>query len=102
MLFKHTAIYLIAKAIPGIMAFIALSLYTHLLSPDEYGLYTLIFTAAMFANNVIFFWLPAGTLRFWSKQEYEPKSFISTLTNTYIGIFLSLIIFSALAFPVKH
>ncbi len=97
MLFKHTAIYLIAKAIPGIMAFIALSLYTHLLSPDEYGLYTLIFTAAMFANNVIFFWLPAGTLRFWSKQEYEPKSFISTLTNTYIGIFLSLIIFVILS-----
>jgi len=91
MLFKHTSIYILAKAIPGIMAFVALSLYTHLLTPDEYGLYTLIFTAAMFANNVIFFWLPAGTLRFWSKQEYGAESFISTLANTYIKIFISLI-----------
>jgi len=92
MLFKHTSIYLFAKAIPGLMAFGALSLYTHLLTPEEYGLYTLIFTAAMFANNVIFFWLPAGTLRFWSKQDYGTESFISTLTNTYIKIFLALII----------
>lgn len=92
MLFKHTSIYLLAKAIPGIMAFIALSLYTHLLTPDEYGLYTLIFTAAMFSNNVIFFWLPAGTLRFWSKQEFSAVSFISTLTNTYIAIYICLMI----------
>lgn len=92
MLFKHTFIYLLAKAIPGIMAFIALSLYTHLLSPEEYGLYTLIFTAAMFASNVIFFWLPAGTLRFWAKQEFSKINFISTLTNTYLGIYLVLIL----------
>ena len=94
MLFKHTSIYLLAKAIPGVMAFVALSLYTHLLTPDEYGLYTLIFTAAMFANNVIFFWLPAGTLRFWSKQEFSTESFVSTLTHTYVGIFICLIIFA--------
>lgn len=74
------------------MAFVALSIYTHLLTPEEYGLYTLIFTAAIFSNNVLFFWLPAGTLRFWSKQEFSSQNFISTLTNTYIVMFFTIII----------
>jgi O-antigen/teichoic acid export membrane protein len=92
MLFKHTSIYILAKAIPGIMAFAALSLYTHLLTPDEYGLYTLIFSASIFVHNVLFNWLPAGTLRFWSKQEYGKESFISTIANTYLKLFMGLIV----------
>ena len=96
MLFKHTSIYILAKAVPGIMAFTALSVYTHLLTPDEYGLYTLIFTASIFIHNVIFNWLPAGTLRYWSKQEFNQTQFISTLVNTYLMIFVGLLVVLAL------
>ena len=91
MLLKHTFIYALAKIIPGLMAFAALSLYTHFLTPSEYGIYTLIFTGAVFLHNVIFNWLPAGTLRFWSNETYDQKTFTSTLAISYFKISLLLL-----------
>ena len=91
MLFRHSIIYILAKIIPAIMAFAALSLYTHFLSPSEYGLYTLIFTGAVFLHNVIFNWLPAGTLRFWSNKSFDQNTFTSTLAKSYIRILLGLL-----------
>jgi O-antigen/teichoic acid export membrane protein len=91
MLLRHSIIYILAKIIPAIMAFAALSLYTHLLSPSEYGVYTLIFTGAVFLHNVIFNWLPAGTLRFWSNQHYDQLTFTSTLARSYTKILLGLL-----------
>ncbi len=83
MLFKHSLIYILAKLIPGLMAFAALSLYTHLLSPEEYGVYTLIFSAAVLFQNVFFNWLPAGTLRFWSNEAFDANIFTNTLAVVY-------------------
>ncbi len=95
MLFKHTGIYILAKLIPGLMAFAALSLYTHLLSPAEYGVYTLIFTGTVFLHNVIFNWLPSGTLRYWSNQEFNNTQFTNTISTVYLRIsFLLLIVAS--------
>ncbi len=90
MLFKHSIIYILAKLIPGLVAFAALSLYTHLLSPEEYGVYTLIFSSGVFLYGVLFSWLPAGTLRFWSNSEFNEKTFISTLSLSYIRIFIAI------------
>ena len=86
MLFRHSGIYILAKLIPGLMAFAALSFYTHLLSPAEYGIYTLIFTGSVFLHNVIFNWLSTGTLRYWSNKEFDNSEFINTLSTTYIKI----------------
>ncbi len=86
MLLRHSFIYILAKIVPAIMAFAALSLYTHFLSPSEYGLYTLIFTGSVFLHNVIFNWLPAGTLRFWSNKSYNQDTFTSTLARSYLKI----------------
>ncbi len=95
MLFRHSGIYIIAKLIPGLMAFAALSLYTHLLSPAEYGVYTLIFTGTVFLHNIIFNWLPSGTLRYWSNQEFNNTQFTNTISTVYLRIsFLLLIIAS--------
>jgi len=92
MLFRHSSIYILAKIIPAIMAFVALSLYTHLLSPDEYGTYTLIFTGTVLLHNVLFNWLPAGTLRFWSNKSFDNNTFISTLASSYIKISIFLFV----------
>ena len=75
---------MLAKIIPGIMAFAGLSVYTHLLTPEQYGVYTLIFTGTIFIHNGLIHWLPAGTLRFWSNNDYSVDSFISTLTSSYL------------------
>ena len=98
MLFRNSSIYLLAKIIPGLIAFTALSLYTHLLSPEEYGIYTLITSATVLLHNVIYNWLAAGTLRFWANEKYNNVSFTSTLTTSYIKISLALLIFTILLF----
>ncbi len=96
MLFRNSLIYGLAKAIPALMAFAALSLYTHYLSPEEYGLYTLLLTGAVFIHNVVFAWLPAGTLRFWSSKEHDNTTFLTTVAISYSRILSLLFILSIL------
>ncbi len=79
------------------MAFAALSLYTHLLSPSEYGVYTLIFTGTVFVHNVVFNWLSSGTLRYWSNQEYGDSQFINTLSTSYLRISSVLLVLALIA-----
>ena len=93
MLFKHSGIYILAKLIPGLMAFAGLSIYTHLLEPGEYGLYTLLFTGVVFLHNVIFNWLPCGTLRYWSNENYTDSQFTNTLSLSYLKITTCLLVF---------
>lgn len=97
MLFRHTGIYTLAKLIPGLMAFAALSLYTHLLTPSEYGVYTLIFTGVVFIHNVIYNWLTSGTLRYWSNQDYSDSQFINTLSTSYLRISFVVLIIASIA-----
>lgn len=92
MLFTHSLNYLVAKAIPALLAFAALSIYTHLLSPDEYGLYTLAFSSALLLNAVFMNWLPAGTLRFWANNSYSDEELITTIVSTYLRIALALLL----------
>lgn len=93
MLFRDSGIYVIAKILPGILSFAALSLYTHLLTPDDYGTYVLILSTTILFYSVIYNWLAAGTLRFWSSQSYNKLEFMSTLTTSYIRISLVLLVF---------
>ncbi|WP_299875258.1 oligosaccharide flippase family protein [uncultured Cocleimonas sp.] len=97
MLFRHSGIYILAKLIPGLMAFAALSLYTHLLTPSEYGVYTLIFTGTVFIHNVVFNWLSSGTLRYWSNQEYSESQFINTLSTSLLRISSFVLVFALVA-----
>jgi len=84
LLFKHSSIYILAKLVSGFLAFVALSIYTHLLSPEEYGLYSLIFTGVLLLHNVLFDWLPAGTTRFWSNPKYSKEQFIGFISRIFI------------------
>ena len=96
MLFRNSSIYIVAKIVPGLMAFAALSLYTHFLSPEEYGVYTLIFSSTILLHNVIYNWLPSGTLRFWASKQYNHSIFTNTLATSYIRISFVLLIITLL------
>ena len=95
MLIRNSSIYILAKFIPGIIAFSALAIYTHLLTPDEYGIYTLIFTATIFIFTSAFIWLPVGMIRFWPGREYDEVTFISTVGVLYRCLSLPIIIGAA-------
>lgn len=97
MLFKNSSIYVLAKAIPGLMAFAALAIYTRFLTPQEYGIYTLLFSTALFLHSAIFNWLPVGVMRFWPGGTYSDKSFISTLGVLHLRLLVPVIIIAVLS-----
>lgn len=92
MLLKNSSIYIVAKFVPGLMAFTALAIYTHMLTPEEYGVYTLIFTATLFIFTTVFNWLPVGMVRFWPGGTYDESTFVSTMAVLYRCLSLPIII----------
>lgn len=63
-LLRHSAIYLLARGLPGAINFLAIAIYTRLLSPDEYGRYALVVAGVGLVNIVCFQWLNLSVLRF--------------------------------------
>ncbi|RVU84462.1 hypothetical protein EOL70_09360 [Leucothrix sargassi] len=100
MLVKNSSIYVLAKAVPGLLAFTALAVYTHLLTPEEYGVYTLIFSAALFLNSALFNWLPVGMMRFWPGGTYDDSAFISTLGIIYLRLLVVVVILVLFALAI--
>jgi O-antigen/teichoic acid export membrane protein len=97
---KHTLIYFLSKGIPGIINFLAIAIYTRLLSPHEYGEYALVIATMSMVNATVFHWLRLGLLRFNPKYQNEKQSiFLSSLTATFVSLLmLTLIIGSSIYF----
>ena len=76
---------MLASGLPAIFNFLALVLYTRLLSPDEYGKYALVITGVGMANTVFFWWLRLGLLRFALYHENQQQIFLSTLAASFVG-----------------
>ncbi len=71
--------YIPSVIVPTVLGFIAVALYTRLLSPEEYGLYALIFTTSLFIEIIAFHWLNQSTLRYYERfKGDELKEFYST------------------------
>jgi O-antigen/teichoic acid export membrane protein len=86
-LLSHTGIYLIARGLPGLIAFAAMALYTHLLDPAEYGRYALVLAAATLLNALLFQWLRLSLVRYLPAYRDSSTEFKSTLlTTALIGI----------------
>jgi O-antigen/teichoic acid export membrane protein len=79
MLLRHTIAYLFARGIPGMANFLALALYTRLLSPEEYGHYAMAVAAVALANAVLFQWLRLGLLRFLPAHASNREAVLSTV-----------------------
>ena len=94
MLLRHSAIYLFARGVPGLINFLALAVYTRLLAPEQYGYYALAIAIVGLVNVVVWQWLRLGLLRFISSHEEQPHAFLSTLA----AAFVFLIIVSACIF----
>jgi len=78
-LLRHSAIYLIARGVPGAINFLAIAIYTRLLSPQEYGQYVLVFSAVTLINIVLYDWLKLSLLRFVSGQSADVRCVKSTV-----------------------
>lgn len=88
MLLKHSLLYLFARGIPGIINFLAIAVYTRLLTPDEYGRYALVIAWVGLGNAVIFQWLRLSLLRYLPAFQEERETFLSTVLVAFFGLAL--------------
>ncbi len=86
MLLRHSASYLFARGVPGLVNFAALAVYTRLLSPEEFGRYALVLAGIGLANVVIFQWLSLVLARFLQTNRDDPQRFLSGV----FALFLTL------------
>ena len=61
--------YLPANIVQGVVGFLAIVLFTRLLSPEDFGRYALAYSVFTLAHVAVFSWLEAAMARFWAAQE---------------------------------
>lgn len=87
--------YLPANIIQGVVGFLAIIVYTRLLSPEDFGRYALAFSVMTLAHVATFSWLEAAMARFWAAQRdgADMASHFASLYRTAFilsGLFLAL------------
>lgn len=82
-LLKHSALYLVARGAPGVIAFLSIAIYTRMLHPEAYGQYTLVVATVGLCNAVLFHWLRMGLLRFLPAHLDRPQDLLSALATGY-------------------
>lgn len=83
MISPYTLVYLVAHIVPAAVGFAALILYTHLLSPAEYGVYVIGASVAGVISSVFFVWVRLSVARY---QARSPELDLRTeAVVSYIG-----------------
>lgn len=88
MLLRYTAYYGLARGVPGLLNFLAIAIYTRLLSPSDYGIYALVVVWVGLVNVVCFQWIRLSLLRFFPANLDDPRRFLSTLLLAYTSVAL--------------
>jgi O-antigen/teichoic acid export membrane protein len=78
---SHAAIYLIARGVPGVVAFLTIPLFTRLLDPVDYGRYTLVVATVALLNALLFQWLRLSLVRYLPAYKDDAARLKSTLAT---------------------
>ncbi|MCK0769386.1 oligosaccharide flippase family protein [Chromohalobacter canadensis] len=89
MLIRYTAYYGLARGVPGLLNFLAIAIYTRLLSPSDYGIYALVVVWVGLVNVVCFQWIRLSLLRFFPANLDDPRRLLSTLLLAYTSVALT-------------
>ena len=80
--------YIPSKAIPFIMAFAFVPILTRLISPEEYGIFTLILTFNIMMMTLVTGWLYPSTIRFYPDYNITQKQDVY-LSSFFFCLFAS-------------
>ena len=86
MLLRHSALYLLARGVPGLVNFFAIAIYTRMLSPEEYGRYALVVAGVGLFNVIFFQWLRLSLLRFLPAYVSDPKDLLSSVLAGFVSV----------------
>jgi O-antigen/teichoic acid export membrane protein len=76
---SHAAVYLLARGVPGAVAFLAIPLFSRLLDPAEYGRYALVLATVNVGYALLFQWLRLSLVRYLAASGDDPSRLKSTL-----------------------
>src|SRR5215212_166773 len=76
---SHAAIYLVARGLPGIVAFLAIPVFTRLLDPAGYGRYAVVSATVGLLNALCFQWLRLALVRYLPAYKDRTAVLKSTL-----------------------
>jgi O-antigen/teichoic acid export membrane protein len=86
MLMWHTILYGLGQALPGLITFAALGLYTRLIDPAVYGEYSVALGACVVVSGALFGWLRSGLLRFASNRGRRRQLMLTTSACFLLGV----------------
>ena len=89
---RQILLYAPALLIPGLLNFVALALYTRLLSPEAYGRYAFALAVVVFVKIVGFGWLSLGMSCFFQGAHRDGR--LSVLLSTAMAGFLIISLFN--------
>lgn len=69
MLVRLSATYLAGKLVPAVMTFALIAVYTHILSPEEYGVYAFVTATATLVFSLSAMWLCTSAVRLYGRSE---------------------------------
>jgi O-antigen/teichoic acid export membrane protein len=85
MLLRNSLIYLVGRLGQAIIMFGAISLYSRLLHPHEYGEYSLVMASVLLTHFLVLGWLCESILRLYPSAK-NPRSFLCSLFVGYVGV----------------
>ena len=95
MLIRNSALYTVAKLLPGLFSLVTTAALTRLLEPHEYGLYGMALVVMTLGSFILFDWLGLSYLRFHQKRLDDPS-----LVPTFVWMFVALAIVSVVVLSV--
>lgn len=93
--------YIPSKAIPFILAFVFVPILTRLMSPEEYGIFTLILTFNLIMMTLVTGWLYPSAIRFYADYNIVQKDNVY-FSSFFFCLFVQVTIVSILYFFIVH
>ncbi|HEX8470565.1 MAG TPA: lipopolysaccharide biosynthesis protein [Brevundimonas sp.] len=87
--------YLPANIVQGVVGFLAIFIFTRLLTPEDFGRYALAFSIVTLCHVAVFSWLEAAMARFWAAQQAG-----ADMAAHFASIYRTAFILIALFVPV--
>ncbi|ESQ89138.1 polysaccharide biosynthesis protein [Asticcacaulis sp. AC460] len=91
--------YLPANILQGLVGFASLTVFTRLLSPEDYGHYAMALGVTTLAQTMFFTWIEAAMARFYpaeSRDDAQAPALYGTLYRLVIAVFIGFAALSAL------
>jgi O-antigen/teichoic acid export membrane protein len=84
MLIKNSISYLISKSLAGLILLLSVVVFTRILSPEEYAVYSISISAMNIIYAIFFLWLSLSFTRFYEVYRQDLKKLYSSVLFSFI------------------